>query len=79
MIATKLIPGWITINRNEFQTLADGCIYSSQTGKSNPRTIMESRYDKKQGIDGIITLTDDPLSVQNIRWSKGKNDRNSKK
>lgn len=31
---------------------------------------MASRYDKKQGIDGIATLTNDPLAVQNIQRFK---------
>lgn len=31
---------------------------------------MASRYDKKQGIDGIATLTNDPIAVQNIRKAK---------
>jgi len=31
---------------------------------------MESRYDKKQGIDGIATITNDPIAVQNIRRAK---------
>ena len=28
---------------------------------------MESKYDKKQGIDGIATLTNDPIAMDNIR------------
>lgn len=28
---------------------------------------MASKYDKKQGIDGIATLTNDTLAKQNIR------------
>ena len=28
---------------------------------------MGSRYDAKQGIDGIVTLTNDPLAIDNIR------------
>lgn len=27
---------------------------------------MESKYDKKQGIDGIATLTNDPIAIDNI-------------
>lgn len=41
---------------------------------------MASRYDKKQGIDGILTLTNDPIAVQNIRREtevKQKASRNS--
>ena len=29
-----------------------------------------SRYDKKQGLDGIATLTNDPLALDNIRKLK---------
>ena len=28
---------------------------------------MGSRYDAKQGIDGIVTLTNDSLAIDNIR------------
>ena len=28
---------------------------------------MGSRYDAKQGIDGIVTLTNDPLAIAKIR------------
>jgi hypothetical protein len=28
---------------------------------------IESKYDKKLGIDGIATLTNDPIAVENIR------------
>ena len=28
---------------------------------------MSSRYDKKQGIDGIVTLTNDPIAMENVR------------
>lgn len=28
---------------------------------------MEGKYDKKQGIDGIATLTNDPIAMDNIR------------
>ena len=31
---------------------------------------MGSRYDAKQGIDGIVTLTNDPLAIDNIRKIK---------
>lgn len=31
---------------------------------------MGSRYDKKQGLDGIATLTNDPLALVNIRRLK---------
>lgn len=31
---------------------------------------MESKYDKKQGIDGIATLTNDPIAMENIRKNK---------
>lgn len=31
---------------------------------------MASKYDKKQGIDGIATLTNDTLAIQNIRNAK---------
>lgn len=31
---------------------------------------MGSRYDAKQGIDGIVTLTNDPLAIDNIRRVK---------
>ena len=30
---------------------------------------MASRYNKKQGIDGIVTLSNDPIAVQNVRKS----------
>ena len=33
---------------------------------------MESKYDKKQGIDGIATLTNDPIAMDNIRRKIGK-------
>lgn len=29
-----------------------------------------SRYDKKQGLDGIATLTNNPLALDNIRKQK---------
>lgn len=31
---------------------------------------MESKYDKKRGIDGISTLTNDPIAMDNIRRNK---------
>ncbi|UWG05612.1 MAG: hypothetical protein [Bacteriophage sp.] len=39
-----------------------------------------SRYDKKQGMDGIATLTNNPLALDNIRKQKSvdKGKRNDK-
>ena len=34
------------------------------------KKVMGSRYDAKQGIDGIVTLTNDPLAIDNIRKIK---------
>lgn len=38
-----------------------------------------SRYDKKQGLDGIATLTNNPLAMDNIRKEKARNDNRADK
>jgi hypothetical protein len=37
-----------------------------------------SRYDKKQGLDGISTLTNNPIATFNSRKVKNENDKKYK-